>query len=80
MNLDSSQDSQQEKTRKINKDIKNEMSEQIFDELTDVSILNLAGGMATITMPIEAVKLLSLIFKKLENKLENNYDKGMTRC
>ena len=47
-----------------------EMKDETLDFLLDkIDLLDISGGMATITMPIEVIKIFSKVFKTLENQI-----------
>jgi len=64
---------EQEKNQEPIKDFaKDKVQDQLVDSLTsNLQILDVTGSTAVISMPLEVLKLMSAIFKKLENTLEN---------
>ena len=71
---------EQEKNQAPVKDFaKDEIQDKLLDSLTsNLQILDVTGNTAVISMPLQVVKLMSAIFKELENSLENQ--QGITRC
>ena len=58
---------------------KDKIKDQVIDSLTsNLQILDVTGTTAVVTIPLEVVKLMSVLSKELENQLEN-YEKGVTR-
>lgn len=70
---------EQEKNQEPIKDFaKDEIQDELLDSLTsNLQILDVTGNAATISMSLQVVKLMSAIFKELENSLENQ--QGITR-
>ena len=60
--------------------VKDKIQDQLLDSLTsNLQILDVTGSTAVISMPLEVVKLMSAIFKELENSLENKLEQGIKR-
>jgi len=60
--------------------IKDFLKDNIQDKLIDsLKILDITGNTAVVSIPLEAVKLMSAIFKELENSLENKLEQGIKR-
>ena len=70
---------QENKQESVKDFAKDEIQDKLLDSLTsNLQILDITGNTAVISMPLQAVKLMSAIFKELENSLENQ--QGITRC
>ena len=69
---------QEKKQEAVKNFAKDKVQDELLDSLTDnLQLLDVTGGAAIISMPLEMVKLMSAIFKELENQLENQ--QGITR-
>jgi len=70
---------EQEKEKTIVKGFaKDKIQDELIDSLTsNLQLLDVTGNTAVISMPLQVVKLMSAIFKELENSLENQ--QGITR-
>ena len=71
---------EQEKKQETVKDFaKDKIQDELIDSLTsNLQILDVTGNTAVISMPLQVVKIMSVLFKEIENQLENQ--QGITRC
>lgn len=68
-------ESQKSKTQELVKNAKAEIKDFTIDEMLEqliggVEVLDISGGVATIAMPLEMLKVLKMFSKLLENENE----------
>lgn len=71
MELNDSLKQEPEQKKSIRKDIEDTAIDKAIDKLFDnVQVLDISGGVATIAMPIEMLKILKIFSKLLTNAQE----------
>ena len=76
MQLGDEKESEEEQKSIVKNLAKKEMKDEALESLIgDMQIFDITGGMATVAMPIEVIKLLSSFFKKLEQGIEEGISK-----
>ncbi len=73
--FESSKSKEQEPKKELQKEAQDNIKDGVMDAATDkllegVEMMEIAGGMVNITMPLAMFNILSMFFKKLENELD----------